>query len=135
MYDSIVAKINGAFSTGSTSDTADYGGWSTPKLRWALSSSVNSVPFMAAPDVNAAPHAGPFVGRRLASVNPDQYKLLQNYPNPFNPTTTVSFDLPTSAVVSVKIYNMLGQEITTLVNNESFDAGNQEVDFDATNLT
>ncbi|MDI6767109.1 MAG: T9SS type A sorting domain-containing protein [Bacteroidota bacterium] len=65
---------------------------------------------------------------------PTVYALGQNYPNPFNPTTTVSFDLPFTSIVTLKIYNMLGQEVGTLLNREEFEAGAEEVEFDASTL-
>ena len=46
----------------------------------------------------------------------------QNYPNPFNPSTTISFSIPNAENVSLKIYNILGSEITTLL-NENLNAG------------
>jgi flagellar hook assembly protein FlgD len=49
---------------------------------------------------------------------PTQFDLSQNYPNPFNPTTVINYSLPNNAFVVLKIYDMLGREIRTLVNNE-----------------
>ena len=49
---------------------------------------------------------------------PSTFALHQNYPNPFNPSTTISFDMPLAGQVRLTVYNMLGQEITTLVNGQ-----------------
>ena len=61
---------------------------------------------------------------------PLTYSLDQNYPNPFNPSTTISYSIPANAKVSMKLYNVLGQEVATLVNS-SQDAGKYRVTFDA----
>jgi len=61
------------------------------------------------------------------------YSLSQNYPNPFNPTTKISFALPKSGFVSLKVYDLLGREIQTLV-NEIKSAGNYGIDFNASSL-
>jgi len=60
--------------------------------------------------------------------------LYQNYPNPFNPATNIQFDLPNDAVVTLKIYNILGQEVATLIDHGAMFAGNQEAEFSAGNL-
>lgn len=61
---------------------------------------------------------------------PGTYRLEQNYPNPFNPTTNIKFGLPNSGVVKLVVFDVLGREVTTLV-NEFKTAGQYVVDFDA----
>ena len=65
---------------------------------------------------------------------PERVTLQQNYPNPFNPSTTISFSLPSSSETSLKIYNILGKEVRTLV-SEKLSAGNYDVTFNASDLT
>lgn len=65
---------------------------------------------------------------------PDSYLLDQNYPNPFNPTTTISFSIPNEELVSLKVFNSLGEEVAELV-NETKPAGNYTATFDASKLT
>ena len=62
-----------------------------------------------------------------------EYRLHQNYPNPFNPSTQISFDLPENSFVTLKVYNLIGQEIKALVNS-SLEAGRHTVYFDASDL-
>ncbi len=64
------------------------------------------------------------------NVLPKEFKLEQNYPNPFNPTTVINYQLPKASNVTLKIYDVLGREVTTLVNEEKH-AGNYEVEFSA----
>ncbi|MEK7263387.1 MAG: T9SS type A sorting domain-containing protein [Bacteroidota bacterium] len=66
---------------------------------------------------------------------PNNFVMYQNYPNPFNPVTTLEFYLPTDAIVTLKVYNILGQEIQTIFNNEELEEGFEEVDFDASHLS
>lgn len=66
-------------------------------------------------------------------VMPSEFNLSQNYPNPFNPTTNIKFAIPQSEFVSMKVYDVLGREVTTLV-NENLTAGSYEVTFDASKL-
>ncbi|MDO8550665.1 MAG: T9SS type A sorting domain-containing protein [Ignavibacteria bacterium] len=61
---------------------------------------------------------------------PNTFSLNQNYPNPFNPTTNISFNIPESGNVNLKVYNVLGNEVATLFNNE-LNAGNHNVIFNA----
>jgi len=61
-------------------------------------------------------------------TTPKEFRLEQNFPNPFNPTTTVQYQLPTDARVILKIYDILGSEVATLVNEEQ-EAGYKEVKF------
>jgi len=63
---------------------------------------------------------------------PTSYNLEQNYPNPFNPMTNIKFQMPNSGFVQLKIFNLLGQEVATLV-NEKLQPGTYKVDWDATN--
>ncbi|RPI15519.1 MAG: T9SS C-terminal target domain-containing protein [Ignavibacteriae bacterium] len=65
---------------------------------------------------------------------PTSFKLEQNYPNPFNPSTTINYSIPKASEVSIKVYDMLGHEVMTLV-NEQKNAGNYSVVMDASNLS
>jgi hypothetical protein len=58
-----------------------------------------------------------------------EFKLYQNYPNPFNPTTTIQYSIPEAGIVSLKVFNILGEEINTLVDNYK-EVGNYKVSFD-----
>ncbi|MEG8945934.1 T9SS type A sorting domain-containing protein [Rosettibacter firmus] len=65
---------------------------------------------------------------------PHEFVLNQNYPNPFNPITTISYQIPEGGFVILKIYDVLGREISTLV-NQFQNAGNYYINFDGSNLT
>ena len=64
---------------------------------------------------------------------PSEFRLSQNYPNPFNPSTIIRFSIPEESFVTIKVFNTLGEEITTVI-NENIIAGNYEVEFDASKL-
>lgn len=74
-------------------------------------------------------------GVKETSVIPEGYYLFQNHPNPFNPTTVISFQIPVRALVSLKIYDELGRETATLINNEFISAGKHEINFDASRFS
>ena len=64
---------------------------------------------------------------------PDYYTLEQNFPNPFNPVTTISYKIKERGQVYLKVYNALGKEVATLV-NETKPAGTYSINFDASKL-
>jgi hypothetical protein len=66
-------------------------------------------------------------------LNPQEFTLSQNFPNPFNPSTKIGFSLPVDSKVSLKVFNILGQEISTLLNG-NISAGYHEVNFNAEGL-
>ena len=70
----------------------------------------------------------------IAEEIPSSILLKQNYPNPFNPSTTLSFELPNASNVQLQVFNMMGQRVATLIQNQSFTAGTHQVRFDASNL-
>jgi hypothetical protein len=65
---------------------------------------------------------------------PEEFALAQNYPNPFNPTTTIKYQIPELSFVTLKIYDVLGDEIATLISEEK-SIGSYEVEFNAASLT
>ncbi|MDQ3020974.1 MAG: T9SS type A sorting domain-containing protein [Bacteroidota bacterium] len=71
---------------------------------------------------------------QISELVPDGYNLSQNYPNPFNPITVIRYSLIENRFATLKVYDMLGNEITTLV-NEKQNAGTYEVDFDGSNFS
>ncbi|MBL7135885.1 MAG: T9SS type A sorting domain-containing protein [Candidatus Marinimicrobia bacterium] len=79
-----------------------------------------------------------FEGKPTTSVissNPVEYKLYaKNYPNPFNPSTTISYSIPTNSKVKLVVYNILGKEVATLVNEEK-PVGSYTVNFDGSELS
>ncbi|MFH2032150.1 MAG: T9SS type A sorting domain-containing protein [Bacteroidota bacterium] len=92
-----------------------YGDWANP---------------IAAPDLITSIGSSDVNSKRSTPV----LKLFQNYPNPFNPTTKIQYSMPAYGNVQVKVYDVLGKEIATLVNDNK-QAGTYEVEFDASNLS
>ena len=78
---------------------------------------------------------GMLVGiQQISAEVPSEYSLSQNYPNPFNPKTVISFQLAVNSFASLKVYDLLGREVATLV-NEQLSPGTYEVDWDGSNFS
>jgi hypothetical protein len=127
-WDAMIARINASFS--GVFDTVSFG---APFTKAKGVKAIADVPYLyrmtltgISPNFNA-----PDIAKLEARNQPTEFALAQNYPNPFNPTTTIEFALSEDAFVTVKIYNLLGQEVATLVDNEMMDEGTNEVTFDA----
>ena len=91
------------------------------------------------PYSGSAPDLGPFefsftAVKSEGRLNNHSFRLKQNYPNPFNPSTQIAYEIPSSGHVSLKMFDVLGKEITTLVNTEQ-SAGQYTVDVNASSLT
>jgi uncharacterized delta-60 repeat protein len=75
----------------------------------------------------------PLSVEKIEALNPNGFTLAQNYPNPFNPVTTIQFSIPQRSNVTLKVYDILGNEVATLVNEEK-DRGVYSVNFSASGL-
>jgi hypothetical protein len=117
-----ISRINQAFE--GPLDTISFG----ESLAFTGTRSLIEAPFLRAnPDV--IPDRIVMPSSILTEV-PSVFDLFQNYPNPFNPTTTLSFGLGALSKTSLKVYNVLGQEVATMLDNELLEEGDYEVDFD-----
>jgi hypothetical protein len=115
----------------------DCSGIETGDYYLRLTSSVNEEVGLSLSDIqmdNVALNKASLNIRNFKGENiPVEYSLEQNYPNPFNPTTTIMYQLPKDGLVTLKVYDILGAEVVTLVNEEKV-AGKYEVSFDASRL-
>ncbi|NNG27142.1 MAG: T9SS type A sorting domain-containing protein [Ignavibacteriaceae bacterium] len=76
----------------------------------------------------------PITNASVENESLNSYKLFQNYPNPFNPTTTIKYEIPELSFITIKIYDMLGNKVATLVNEDKL-AGSYEVNLNSEGLT
>ncbi len=72
--------------------------------------------------------------KNLSNEIPAAFSLEQNYPNPFNPTTKIRFDIAKTSNVTLKVYNISGQEVAIILDNENVTHGTKEIEFNGTNL-
>ncbi|MBU1919251.1 T9SS type A sorting domain-containing protein [bacterium] len=91
------------------------------------------VPYNGDPDPDEFVRCNDAIGGDRRSI-PKSFELYQNYPNPFNPSTSLQFDLAKNMNVTLSVFNVLGQEVATLLNNKALTAGVHVTDFDASNL-
>jgi subtilisin family serine protease len=102
----------------------------TPTISWNSNGRVFSREYSILVDFTSATTGIAESGNAV----PKEYSLFQNYPNPFNPTTTISFDLPSRVFVTLKVFDLLGREVATIV-SEELSAGTHSVTFDARELS
>ena len=85
-------------------------------------------------DITIADSTGWTGIEELTGITPTDFELSQNYPNPFNPSTTIRYAIPNESKVSITVFNLLGQQVSTLVNDIQ-SAGYHEVEFNASELS
>ncbi len=136
----VVGAGNGIYRLEDSVDHWLWFGYGMPST-FVISLSISPLGFVFAgtQDYGLFKSAGP-IGTRVLPAEPPppdneivEYTLFQNYPNPFNPSTTIGYALPQRSSVTLSVFNILGQHVTTLVDGE-VEAGYHEVQFDATGL-
>ena len=100
--------------------TGSYTG-TNPTFQYPLLSPVNQIAVFDTINIGIS---------KLGDVIPSEYKVYQNYPNPFNPSTKIKFDVPANGLVSIKVFNILGEQVAEIFNG-NLQPGKYETDFNA----
>ncbi|MFZ1290936.1 MAG: T9SS type A sorting domain-containing protein, partial [Melioribacteraceae bacterium] len=114
--------------------------WNTPKyLGTAKFLAGNKLQYIPTNNMTGSTNTIPYDGSDLVGVDdvnllPTEFAVSQNYPNPFNPTTMINYALPKKANVKLVVFNTIGQQVATLVNQEMI-AGYHSINFDASKLS
>lgn len=124
-FDTMLTKINQTFS-------GSYAQVSQSPLMLSGTVLIDTVPYLKV-NTLAVQQRLEF-NPEIVDQTPNEFALYQNYPNPFNPSTTISFNLPEASVVTLKVYNLLGQEVAVLLDKEELDEGEQNIQFIGNNL-
>jgi hypothetical protein len=141
-YPDVISAIGGSkacmlYSTGTTAGIQYTGKFGSSEkkgrliyLAFPLESTANDSAFNSVIKKASSYFSSESSAVQKDAAMPIAYSLSQNYPNPFNPSTCINYSLPRTGHVSIKIYDMLGKEITTLVNT-TMSAGNHSIGFNA----
>jgi len=123
--DADIAKINAAFN-------GPYRAIAFSPFLLDGSASIDAYPYI---HDNPVPIPAVMLYKPVSVIDvPVEFALQQNYPNPFNPSTTIRFSLPSSSLVTLTVYNLLGQEVQTVYSGDQLDEGDQSVSFSGLNL-
>ncbi len=125
--DTCVTRINAAFD-------GPYVAVSFNPFELAGTHTIGEYPYLH-PNPGAAPVVVSHRGSSILEQGPSMFALDQNFPNPFNPVTTIRFSIPVASTVTLKVYNLLGQEVSTILDRQELEEGEQSVEFNAAGLT
>jgi subtilisin family serine protease len=118
---------------GYANPTVAYPATDADSFSWTKSTTADGGPMVNAPE-NYGESFEPYLVKTAAAELPTAYGLSQNHPNPFNPTTAISYQLPASSYVSLKVYDVAGRMVANLMNGWQ-EAGNHQVTFDGSRLS
>jgi hypothetical protein len=124
--DDMLGLINASFS--GPIDTLRFGGG----VRFKPVRSLTDVPYLRYDTSTTARQE--WIEMASYEEVPSEFMVAQNYPNPFNPSTNLSFVISHSSLVTMKVFNVLGQEVARILNQEALEAGEYEYEFNATDL-